>query len=332
MRLKPPYLMFLGDAPDQLAAKTAQGVVDWRPDICMAQLRLEGCNADLGLVDMTLEEAADKGAKTLILGVANRGGKISTEWIAILVRAIELGYDLASGLHNKLVDIPAIVDAANAHGRQLFDVRHPTEVFAVASGKKRSGKRILPVGTDCSVGKMYTALALTKEMQDRKMNVDFRATGQTGIFIVGEGVSVDAVVADFISGATETLSPANDDDHWDVVEGQGSLFHASYAGVTIGLIHGSQPDYIVLCHEPTRPHMRGLPDFPLPSLSQCMEANLNAARLTNPNVKCIGIAVNTKALSDEEAEAYLKKTEGEMGLPAVDPVRSGVGRLVDALS
>ena len=332
MRLKPPYLMFLGDAPDQLAAKTAQGVVDWRPDICMAQLRLDGCKADLGLTDMTLEEAADKGAKTLILGVANRGGKISTEWIAILVRAIELGFDLASGLHNKLTDIPAIVDAAKMHGRQLFDVRHPTKTFAVASGKKRSGKRILPVGTDCSVGKMYTALALTKEMQDRDMKVDFRATGQTGIFIVGEGVSVDAVVSDFISGATETLSPANDDDHWDVVEGQGSLFHASYAGVTIGLIHGSQPDYIVLCHEPTRLHMRGLPDFPLPSLTQCMEANLNAARLTNLNVKCIGIAINTKAFSEEEAEAFLKKTEAEMGLPTVDPVRSGVGRLVDALS
>ena len=332
MRLKPPYLMFLGDAPDQLAAKTAQGVVDWRPDICMAQLRLDGCKADLGLTDMTLEEAADKGAKTLILGVANRGGKISTEWIAILVRAIELGFDLASGLHNKLTDIPAIVDAAKMHSRQLFDVRHPTETFAVASGKKRSGKRILPVGTDCSVGKMYTALALTKEMQDRDMKVDFRATGQTGIFIVGEGVSVDAVVSDFISGATETLSPANDDDHWDVVEGQGSLFHASYAGVTIGLIHGSQPDYIVLCHEPTRLHMRGLPDFPLPNLTQCMEANLNAARLTTPNVKCIGIAINTKAFSEEEAEAFLKKTEAEMGLPTVDPVRSGVGRLVDALS
>ena len=331
MRLTPPYLMFLGDAPDQLAAKTAQGVVDWRPDICMAQLRLDGCKADLGLADMTLEEAADKGAKTLILGVANRGGKISTEWIAILVHAIELGYDLASGLHNKLADIPAIVDAAKMYGRQLFDIRHPTETFAVASGKKRSGKRILPVGTDCSVGKMYTALALTKEMQDRDMKVDFRATGQTGIFIVGEGVSVDAVVSDFISGATETLSPANDDDHWDVVEGQGSLFHASYAGVTIGLIHGSQPDYIVLCHEPTRHHMRGLPDFPLPSLTQCMEANLNAARLTNPNVKCIGIAINTKAFSEEEAEAFLKKTEAEMGLPTVDPVRSGVGRLVDAL-
>jgi len=234
-------------------------------------------------------------------------------------------------LHNKLTDIPVIAEAAKKKGCQLFDVRHPTEEFAVANGKNRSGKRILPVGTDCSVGKMYTALALTKEMQARGMKADFRATGQTGIFIVGEGVSVDAVVADFISGATETLSPDNDDDHWDIVEGQGSLFHASYAGVTIGLIHGSQPDYIVICHEPTRPHMRGLPEFPLPSLAECMEANLNAARLTSPDVKCIGISINTKALTEAEAKAYLKKTEAEMGLPVVDPVRNGVARLVDAL-
>jgi uncharacterized NAD-dependent epimerase/dehydratase family protein len=331
MHLNPPYLMFLGDAPDQLAVKTAQGVVDWRPDICMAQLRLDGCNADLGLADMTLEAAAEKGAKTLILGVANRGGKISEEWITVLLHAINLGYDLASGLHNKLTDIPVIAEAAKKKGCQLFDVRHPTEEFAVANGKNRSGKRILPVGTDCSVGKMYTALALTKEMQARGMKADFRATGQTGIFIVGEGVSVDAVVADFISGATETLSPDNDDDHWDIVEGQGSLFHASYAGVTIGLIHGSQPDYIVICHEPTRSHMRGLPEFPLPSLAECMEANLNAARLTSPDVKCIGISINTKALTEAEARAYIKKIEAEMGLPVVDPVRNGVARLVDAL-
>lgn len=332
MQLKTPYLMFLGDAADQLAAKTAQGVLDWRPDICMAQLRLPACNADLGLPDLTLEEAAEKGARTLILGVANRGGKISDEWAAVIIRAIELGYDIASGLHNKLADVPGVSEAAEKHGSQLFDIRHPTQSFAVAAGTKRPGKRILPVGTDCSVGKMYTALALTKEMQDRGMKASFRATGQTGIFIVGEGVSVDAVVADFISGATEALCPANDPDHWDVVEGQGSLFHASYAGVTTGLIHGSQPDAIVLCHEPTRKHMRGLPDFPIPDLRECIEANLTTARLTNPDVKCIGVAVNTKSLNDEDAAPVLKDIEAELGLPTVDPVRTGVARLVDALA
>jgi len=332
MKLQAPYLMFLGDAPDQLAAKTAQGVVDWRPDICIGQIKLENCNADLGLPDMTLEEAAEKGARTLILGVANRGGLISETWEKTIVKAIELGFDVASGLHNRITENPVISEAAQTHRSALFDVRHPTENFAVASGVKRSGKRLLPVGTDCSVGKMYTALAIANEMEDRGMKASFRATGQTGIFIVGEGVSVDAVVADFISGAVEALAPANDPDHWDIVEGQGSLFHASYAGVTMGLIHGAQPDALVLCHEPTRPHMRGLPEFPLPGLAECMELNLRAAQLTNPDARFVGIAINTNGLDPAVAEQMLKETADEHGLPCVDPVRTGVAAIVDQLS
>ena len=331
MSLRTPYLMFLGDAIDQLAAKTASGVVHWVPDICIGQFRLDGCNADLGLPDMTLEAAAAAGAKTVIVGVANRGGVISDAWAATLVRAIELGFDIASGLHNRLDSVPAIADAAKTHGRDLVDVRHPTQSFDVASGKKRSGMRLLPVGTDCSVGKMYTALALEKEMKARGMKATFRATGQTGIFIAGDGVSVDAVVADFISGATEILSPANDPDHWDLVEGQGSLFHASYAGVSMGLIHGAQPDALVLCHEPTRKHMRGLPEYPIPGLKECLDANEQAARLTNPRATCIGSAINTKDLSDGERDNYLKRVEDELGLPTVDPVVTGVGKLVDNL-
>jgi len=331
MALKTPYLMFLGDAPDQLAAKTAQGVVHWRPDICIGQLKMDNCNADLGLPDMSLEAAQAAGAKTLIVGVANRGGLISDSWAATLVQAIELGFDIASGLHAKLGDVAAIADAAAKHGRQLVDARHPVRNFDVASGKKRPGMRLLPVGTDCSVGKMYTALALEKEMQARGMKATFRATGQTGIFIAGDGVSVDAVVADFISGATEWLAPANDPDHWDLVEGQGSLFHASYAGVSMGLLHGAQPDALVLCHEPIRTHMRGLPEFPLPGLKECLDANEQAARLTNPNATCIGAAINTKDLPSDQVESYLKGVEDELGLPAVDPVATGVGKLVDNL-
>ena len=331
MALRTPYLMFLGDALDQLAAKTASGVVHWVPDICIGQFRLDGCNADLGLPDMTLEAAAEAGAKTVIVGVANRGGVISEAWAATLVSAIELGFDIASGLHNRLDSVSAIADAAKTYGRDLVDVRHPTQSFNVASGKKRSGMRLLPVGTDCSVGKMYTALALEKEMKARGMKATFRATGQTGIFIAGDGVSVDAVVADFISGATEFLSPANDPDHWDLVEGQGSLFHASYAGVSMGLIHGAQPDALVLCHEPTRKHMRGLPEYPIPNLKECLDSNEQAARLTNPKAACIGVSINTRDLSDAERESYFKRVEDELGLPAVDPVATGVGKLVDNL-
>lgn len=329
MRIEQPYLLFLGDAPDQLAAKTAQGIADWRPEICVGQLRFSDCKASLRLPEMSLEDAAESGAKTLVIGVANRGGVISEAWIEVLVRALDEGLDLASGLHRKLADVPALVAAAARNGRQLFDVRHPSETFSVGDGKKRPGKRLLTVGTDCSCGKMYTSLALEREMRARGLKADFRATGQTGILIAGSGVSVDAVVADFISGASESLSPANDPDHWDLVEGQGSLFHASFAGVSLGLLHGSQPDVIVMCHEPTRTHMRGLPHYALPDIQTCIEANLSAARLTNPGVVCAGLAVNTSRLDPEAAKAHLAELEAELGLPAVDPLRDGVGRLVD---
>ena len=331
MAIQHPYLLFLGDAPDQLAAKTARGIADWRPDYCLGQFRMAGCQADLGLGDMTLEEAAGAGARTLVIGVANRGGIISDAWTDILEQALDLGLDLAAGLHNRLADVPRLSAAAERNGRQLFDVRHPSRTFDVANGVKRPGKRLLTVGTDCSVGKMYTSLALEREMRERGLKADFRATGQTGILIVGDGVSVDAVVADFIAGATEWLTPANDEDHWDLVEGQGSLVHASFAGVSTGLLHGAQPDALVLCHEPTRPHMRGLPDYALPDLKTCIDLNVMTARLTNPAAVCIGVAVNTSQMEPDAADALLKETEDALGLPAVDPVRNGVAPIVDRL-
>ncbi len=331
MNLRRPYLLFLGDARDELAAKTAQGIAYWRPEWCVGQLRLPGCKADLKLPDMTLEQAAAAGVKTMIVGVANRGGVIDAAWVPLLLQALELGLDLASGLHRRLTDIPEVAATAAKLGRALHDVRHPTRDFEVGTGARRAGKRLLTVGTDCSIGKMYTALALEREMRRRGLKADFRATGQTGIFIAGEGVSIDAVVADFISGAVEFLSPDNDPDHWDLIEGQGSLFHASYAGVSLGLLHGAQADALVMCHEPTRRHMRGLPHAPLPDLKACIALNESLARLTNPAARCIGIAINTSALDTIAASRVLKETSDRLGLPAVDPVRDGVGPLVDAL-
>ncbi len=331
MAFNPPYLMFLGDAPDQLAAKVANGVRMWRPDWCVGQFRMPGCQADLGLKDITIEEAAALGCKTVVVGVANRGGFIPESWVESLLKAIELGMDVASGLHNKVAEIPALAAAAEKHGRGLFDVRHPSREFEVANGVPRPGKRLLTVGTDCSVGKMFTSLAVEKEMKARNMNVDFRATGQTGIFIAGDGVSVDAVVADFIAGATEWLCPANSDDHWDVVEGQGSLFHASYAGVSLGLLHGSQADALVVCHEPTRPHMRGLPDHKLPSFADCIAMNEACGKVTNPNCRVIGVSVNTQSMEKEAAKEYLEGIAKETGLPSVDAFRFGAGPLVDNL-
>ncbi len=331
MHIKPPYLLFLGDARDALAAKVALGVKQWRPENCLGQLSLPGCNADAGLPEMTVAEARAAGAETLMVGVANRGGVIGESWITVLQEALEQGMDLAAGLHNRVADVPVLAETAAARGRSLFDVRFPTEKFEVGNGRKRSGKRILSVGTDCSCGKMYTALALERELRSRGVAADFRATGQTGILIDGEGIAIDAVVSDFISGAVEVLTPDADPDHWDCVEGQGSLFHASYAGVTMGLIHGAQPDALVLCHEPTRRHMRGLPEYPLPELEVCMETNLAAARLTNPAAKFVGAAINTSALDDAAAESYLAETEERLGLPCVDPVRTGVARIADVL-
>jgi len=329
--LRTPYLMFIGDAHDQLAAKVADGVVFWRRDWCAGQFRLPGCKADLKLPDLSIKEAAAAGVGTVIVGVANRGGKIPDSWVESLVEALELGMDVASGLHKKLTDIPALADTAKRLGRTLLDVRHPTQTFEVADGKPRPGKRLLTVGTDCSIGKMFTSLAIEKELKARGRKADFRATGQTGIFIAGSGVSVDAVVSDFVSGSVEWLCPAAEPDHWDLIEGQGSLFHASYAGVSLGLLHGAAPDALVMCHEPTRTHMRGLPHYPLPSLEECIRTNEQLAHLTNPKAKTVGIAVNTSALDPAAADAYLKSTADRFGLPCVDPVRTGVAAIVDRL-
>jgi len=329
--LRRPYLLFVGDARDQLAAKTAAGVLQWRRQWCLGQVRLDGCRAEFDVPAVAVEEGAAAGAGTLIVGVANAGGFIPETWIDTLVRAIEAGLDIASGLHDRLDDIPGLRDTAEARGRKLMDVRHPRRTFGVGTGERRQGKRLLTVGTDCSVGKMYTSLAIERELRERGMSVDFRATGQTGIFIAGDGVSVDAVVADFISGATEWLSPANEPDHWDVIEGQGSLFHPSYAGVSLGLLHGAQADALVMCHEPERPHMRGLPGRPLPDLAECIAANETAGRLTNPAVHCVGVAVNTSGLAPSEAERYLAELEDELSLPCVDPLTTGVAALVDRL-
>lgn len=329
--IEAPYLLFLGDAPDPLAAKVAQGIRDWRPEAAIGQYRMTGCQADMGLPDMTPAEAVAAGARTLVVGVANRGGVISPAWVTVLGDAMERGLDLASGLHNLLRDEPELLAIAMAQGRKLHDVRVPEVKYPIANGVKRSGKRCLAVGTDCSIGKMYTALAMDREMRARGLKSTFRATGQTGLLITGNGVPLDAVIADFMAGAVEWLTPDNDPDHWDMIEGQGSLFHASYSGVTLALIHGGQPDALVLCHEPTRTHMRGLPGYALPSLEALRDLALTMARIVNPDARVVGVSVNTAAMGEAEALAHLAEVEARMGLPTVDPFRQGAERLVEAL-
>jgi uncharacterized NAD-dependent epimerase/dehydratase family protein len=330
MDLAKPYLLFLGDVPDQLAAKTAQGVVDWRPEWCLGQYRLPGCKADCKIPDMTIAQGLEAGARTMVVGVVNAGGVLPEHWVGAIVEALDAGLDVATGLHKRLGSVPEIAQAAARNGRKLHDLRYSDVQFQTGKGVKRPGLRLLTVGTDCSVGKKYTALALEKEMRGRGLNAEFRASGQTGVLIAGRGVAIDAVVADFLAGAAEWLTPANDPDHWDVVEGQGSLFHPSFAGVTLGLLHGAQPDAFVVCHEPTRTKMRNVA-HPLPSIGEVIERTVVEGRLTNPAIQCVGIAVNTEALDEAAARKLLEDTSAKYDLPCVDPIRTGVAAIVDEL-
>ena len=213
----------------------------------------------------------------------------------------------------------------------IEELRREPADLVVGTGYPRAGHRLLTVGTDCSVGKMYATLALTTAMRERGVAADFRATGQTGILIAGDGIPLDAVVADFISGAIERLAPARHDSGWDLIEGQGSLFHPSFAGVSTGLLHGAQPEAIVLCHDPARSHMRGLPGRDLPDLAECLAANLQVARLTSPNVRAVGVCLNTSALDTATARRLCAETEDALGLPCTDPIAFGVEPLIDEI-
>ncbi len=328
--LEPPYLIFLGNAKDQLAAKTGQGIVDWRPERVLGQLRLDGCGADLGVPELSVADAARQGARTLVIGTVSPGGVLPEQWASIICEALEAGLDVASGLHTPLGAIGAVAATAERNQRRLFDVRLPQRTFAVGSGLPRAGRRLLTVGTDCAVGKKYTALALERAMRARGMDADFRATGQTGILIAGDGVAIDAVVADFISGAAEWLTPEAAPDHWDVVEGQGSLFHPSFAGVSLGLLHGVQPHALVLCHEPTRRTLRNV-TAPVPPVSAVVELNEQLARMVNDEATCIGVALNTAALDEADARRAVDALSTELELPVTDPLRFGADALVDAL-
>jgi uncharacterized NAD-dependent epimerase/dehydratase family protein len=326
-----PLLLYLGHNADPMGIKTSRGLAIFAPEKCIGEFRHDDCPLTLGLPRMTMVEGVAAGARTVVLGIANSGGMMEAALVADALAAIEAGMNVAAGLHQRLRDQPRLVEAARAKGVQLFDVREPPTGLPVGNGRPRAGRRVLTVGTDCSAGKMYTALALTRALRARGLLADFRATGQTGILIAGSGVPVDAVVADFISGAIEQLAPARDDGGWDIIEGQGSLSHPSFAGVSTGLLHGAQPEAIVLCHVIGREHMRGLPGQPLPGLADTLQMNLQVARLTSPRVRAVGVAINTSAVAEEAARAECARIEAELGLPCTDPTRFGVERIVDRL-
>ncbi|MFC4313885.1 DUF1611 domain-containing protein [Steroidobacter flavus] len=327
-----PYLLFLGHAQETTFMKTALGLRDWAHNLCIGEYRCDSTKVSIGLPYLDPASAYRAGARSLVIGVASIGGAIDERWIDYLVRALEAGLDIVSGAHSRLSSSPILKNTADRLGRALIDIRVPPAGIPVATGRKRSGKRLLTVGTDCALGKKYTALSLQRQFQARGIDADFRATGQTGILISGAGIPIDAVVSDFVAGAAEMLSPDAAEDHWDVIEGQGSVFHPSYAGVSLGLLHGSQPDVIVLCHEAGRERIVGLESYRTPSLPEAIDLTERLARLTNPKVRCAGVSLNTSRLPEPEARQLLREVGVSLNLPVADPMRPGheLDRLVDA--
>jgi uncharacterized NAD-dependent epimerase/dehydratase family protein len=326
-----PFIVFMGDIGDETYGKTGLGLVQWRREGCAGQLRMPGCRVDAGVPDMDVNQARTAGVRTLIIGSAAVGGGIPASWVPTLCSAAAAGLDIVAGLHIRLATLPGLAAAAASSGARLIDVRVPPTGLPVGTGKKRTGLRLLTVGTDCACGKKYTALQLDRELRQRNVPSDFRATGQTGIMIAGRGIPMDAVVADFVTGAAELLSPDNTPNHWDLVEGQGGILHPGYLQVTIGLLVGSQPDAFVVCHDPLRSTISGWPDFKLPSIAEVIDRTIAIGRLTNPNIRCVGISLNTSKIPAGEREGLLRRYAADNGLPCVDPLVGGVGPIVDRM-
>lgn len=332
LALPQPYLLFLGDTVEPGYAKTAFGLRDWAPEKCVGEFALPDAAVSTGLPRLTPWEAHARGARALVIGVANSGGFIADSWVPALVEALEAGLDIISGMHAQLGDLQSLRAAADRLGRRLVDVRVPPQNIPVATGLKRSGKRLLTVGTDCALGKKYAALSIARELVRRGIDADFRATGQTGIIIAGSGMPMDSVVSDFAAGAAEMLSPSAAPNHWDVIEGQGSLFHPAFAGVTLSLLHGSQPDVIVVCHEPTRLRLLGDEAFAVPAVDDVIDLTLRLGSRTNPAIRIGGVSFNTSTLGEDEAYALMAAESARLGLPVADPIRGGeeFARLVDS--
>jgi len=331
LTLRKPYLLYLGDATLKSDCKTAFGLLDWCRDDVLAEWSHPAGTVTLGLERLSPAAAAARGAGSLVVGVAPFGGTLAEHWLPDLEAALLAGLDVVSGMHTRLDTFPRLASAAATRGVRLVDVRHTGGRYPVATGRKRTGKRALTVGTDCALGKKYTALALARALNERGTPATFRATGQTGIMIAGSGIALDAVVSDFLAGAAEQLSPDNAPAHWDVIEGQGSLLHPAYAAVTLGLLHGSQPDAIVLCHDPERVHIEDCPDYPIPPLAEVIDLYVRAGRLTNRAIRCAGLGINSSSLAEGAWREYRARLEGELGLAVCDPLRGGVEPLVDAL-
>jgi len=328
-----------------MTSKTANSIIRYQPDRVVAVLdrKTAGQTAQdvLGFggaipVVATMAEGLALGANSVLVGIAPAGGRLPDAWREWLREALEGGCDIVSGLHTFLADDPLLAQAAAVHERTITDIRRPPRDLPIASGKARdlAPLVVLTVGTDCNVGKMTAQLQLVNGLRARGLRTNFVATGQTGIMIEGWGIGVDAVVADFIAGAAEqiTLQGAEGADVV-LVEGQGSINHPGYSGVTLGLLHGSCPDAMILCHQSSRKYIgdyRQASWLKLPTLKQYVKAYESVAGLVSPS-KVVGIALNTYDLSEDEARKACAKATKETGLPATDPVRFDPAPLLDAI-
>ncbi len=329
-------LLAEGRSDDPHYGKTARGVLRYRPDdvVVLVDSARGGTEQDGKPVVATVAEALRFEPTAALVGVATQGGRFPDEWRELLRQCIVAGLDVENGLHEFVSDDPELSALAAEHGVELRDLRKPPDGLNVPTGANltHDAKVVLTVGSDCAIGKMTVALELDREARRRGVRSEFVPTGQTGMAIAGWGISVDAVVADFIAGAAERLVLGGVERGGEVlfVEGQGSLLHPMYSGVTLGLLHGSAPHAYVLCHQAGSDVVDEDDRYPIPPLSRVVELYERISLIPRP-ARVLAVALNTRTLDEDAARAAIAAAERETGLPADDPVRFGAGRIVDAL-
>ena len=325
---------------DAFTAKTAAGIIRYRGDEVVGVLdpehagqalqKLIGVGDGIPIV-AHLSELDDTHPDMLVIGVATPGGRLPEEWHEILRQAIQRGMEIVNGLHTMLGDDTELTGLAATHGVRIWDVRRPPDCNEVGMARAASlnAKTVLTVGSDCNIGKKITALEIARELQHRGQDAMFLATGQTGVMISGRGITIDRVISDFVSGAVEELLVQYQHHQWLVVEGQGAIFHPSYSGVTLGLMHGACPKAMILCHQPTRKFLRHT-DISIPSLPDLIAVHEN---LMQPILesKVVGVALNCLDLNEAEADDAIQNFQAQLELPVTDVVRAGAGPLVDSL-
>ena len=326
-KIPKPYVVFTGDAPDYKQAKVACGVVEWRPEYVVGQFYPEMFNTGLKFDHIpqfdSLKAAKDAGAKTLLIGYSPYERDLPNNIVAVVNEALLLGLNVASGLHGKLSEDDRFLNptysmyASGDDIPRIYDFRHREQIYPKGNGLKRTGLRLLTVGTDCACGKKFTALSISRALDLSYAKNTFRSTGQTGFLISESGINNDTIEADFLSGAAEWLSPDNDADHWDIIEGQGALSHPSFCGGSMSLIYGSQPDLIVMCHDMYRDTQRGV-TRPIPKLSDEIELVMKAARLVNPNAELGAISLFGPS-QPKDQECSCDEMSRMYGVPVFNP-------------